>query len=62
MAKIRNEELDQLAGEVLPERAVLGLLGGPTVTSACSNIASSGLTGLLGTINSVSCVPANSAG
>lgn len=24
MAKIRNEELDQLAGEILPERTVLG--------------------------------------
>ena len=26
MAKIRNEELDQLTGEVLPERTVLGAM------------------------------------
>ena len=40
MAKIRNEELDRLGAEVLPERAVLGLIGpvghgGTTIASAC---------------------------
>ena len=38
MAKIRNEELDQLAGELLPERTVLSTVpmdGGPGNMFAC---------------------------
>lgn len=44
MAKIRNEELDQLAGEVLPERTVLGAVpaahpnGGPLGLSLCNHV------------------------
>lgn len=38
MAKIRNEELDQLAGEVLPERTVLSAvpMDGGAGTVICS--------------------------
>ena len=43
MAKIRNEELDQLAGEVLPERTVLSSVpmdpgGSAPLTNFCNQI------------------------
>ena len=48
MATIRNEELDQLAGEVLPERTVLssvpvpgGAHGSPQASNFCNNISQS---------------------
>jgi hypothetical protein len=47
MARIRKEELDRLAGEVLPERTVLGIIGlhgqgSTTIGSACQGSVSSG--------------------
>jgi hypothetical protein len=45
MARIRNEELDQLAGEVLPERTVLsavpaggGANGSPLGLTLCNHV------------------------
>ena len=42
MAKIRNEELDQLTAEVLPERSALGIAGIATglAGSAVGNVES----------------------
>ena len=51
MAKIRNEELDQLAGEILPERTVLSTVpadpsGGAPFSPFCSpNNQSNGVAG-----------------
>lgn len=65
MAKIRTEELQQLTGELLPERMVLAAAphhGSTTVASACSAFAAgtTGVAGVLGdgAFNSVECVPA----
>lgn len=68
MAKITNEDLGELRGEVLPERAVLSVMGsgghgGTTVASACSAAVGTSTPALARmaadpVFNSTSCVPA----
>jgi len=48
MSAISYEELSELSGELLPERTVLGVMGGgSTVTGICSINQASATTGLV---------------
>lgn len=71
MSAISFEELDLLAGELLPERAVLSTMtpfggggehgnggnGGGSITSTCQAVNNPPLLGVLGGNSSLTCVP-----